>query len=176
MPLFLPRPTLADLGGQSLDSDLTDIATLATTPFGRAFLTLADSSGITVQQSTWTPAYVMTTSGSVTASTAEGRWWAIGKLRVVTGFLVASGVISPVGSVRSSLPFAVLTTTIPAAVRGAAWAETVTNLSAEAHEGGSLLVLRKNSPGAASSLVNAADLATNAGSNQIRFCVIYEVA
>lgn len=39
-------PSLASLGAQPLDSDLTAIAALSTTAFGRSFLALADAAGV----------------------------------------------------------------------------------------------------------------------------------
>lgn len=46
LTLSNPTQTLATLGGQPLDSDLTAIAALTTTAYGRALLTLANANGL----------------------------------------------------------------------------------------------------------------------------------
>ncbi len=177
MPLFLPRPTLADLGGQSLDSDLTAIAALATTAYGRGLLTLADSSGLTIQSGTWTPAYSLSISGTVTPSTATGFWWRIGRLAYATGVLISSGVSSPSGTVRITLPFPVTSNKNFSLAIGqlSGWGDSVSNLSGYISTS-SLIILVKQAPSSAvTTTVNSNDLATGSSGNVIRFSVLYEV-
>jgi hypothetical protein len=176
MPLFLPRPTLADLGGQSLDSDLTDIATLATTPFGRAFLTLADSSGLTIQSGTWTPAYTLTGGATITYGTVEGKWFRLGKLCFFLGGIVTNSVTAPSGSVRLNLPFAAVSTGPSYGCYFFVinnWATTFTELSGAIV--GSQLFLYVNTT--AVTEVKASDMRTGALNNQnrLRFTGFYEV-
>jgi hypothetical protein len=175
MPLFLPRPTLADLGGQSLDSDLTDIATLATTAYGRGLLTLADSSGLTIQSGTWTPAYTLTGGATITYGTVEGKWFRLGKLCFFLGGIVTNSVTAPSGSVRLNLPFAAVSTGPSYGCYFFAinnWATTFTELSGAIV--GSQIFLYVN---ATLTELNASDMSTGAlnNRNRLRFTGFYEV-
>jgi hypothetical protein len=163
------------IGAQPLDSDLTDIASLTTTAYGRGLLTLANSSGLTIQSGTWTPAYSLSISGSVTPSTAAGFWWRIGRLVYATGLLISSGVSSPSGSVRITLPFPVTSNKNFSLAIGqlSDWGGSVSNIDGYISTS-SLIILVKQAPAAVTTTVNSGDLATGSG-NIIRFSVLYEV-
>jgi hypothetical protein len=60
------------------------------------------------EEGTWTPSLVPGTSGSISLSTANGRYTRIGNVVTVVAVVVSNGVSSPVGELRlSGLPFAV---------------------------------------------------------------------
>lgn len=72
---------LANLGGQPLNTNLTQIAALATTSFGRALLTMADAAAIRSAAGLGTAALVNTGTGAAnvpTVAQADARYQGIG--------------------------------------------------------------------------------------------------
>jgi len=60
------------------------------------------------EEGTWTPSLVPGTSGSISLSTANGRYTKIGNMVTVVAVVISNGVTSPVGELRlSGLPFTV---------------------------------------------------------------------
>jgi hypothetical protein len=159
------------IDAQPLDSDLTAIAALTTTAYGRGLLTLADSSGMTLLTSTWTPAYVLG-SGSVTTNVASGRWVRIGKLTFIWGVLRSASISSPSGDVRISVPFAGLNEPNGAVSIGhfASWAGGLKDVTGVVF--GANIILYKDG---SLNTVTASDLSASANGNFIRFSAVYEM-
>lgn len=194
VPLYVPA-VIGDLALQSSNnvditggsiSNITDLAiadggTGASTPAGaRTNLELGSAAQADLSQGTWTPAYFLTTSGSVTVGAAStGSWFRIGNWVFFSGYLLASAISSPVGTVQISLPFAAKAgnTYYPVSINVALeWATDMPNfrgfITTSATTTHFLLV--KNSSGAGFAAVVASDLA--ATGNQIVFGGWYEVA
>ena len=193
-----PTPTPQSIGAQPEAATLTTLAGLAPADgnfivgngdsweaqagaTARASLDLGTIATNDISQGTWTPAYVMTTSGSVTVdSGSTGTWLRIGNWVYFSGYIVSSGVSSPVGSVRISLPFPSksvrnfysVTVGVPAlwatAMTLHAYIATTTSTTS--------FLLTKNASNTAITFVSAADLATSSPANQLVFSGWYEVA
>lgn len=161
--------TLAGYGitnGQPLNTNLTAIAALAPAlnaflvGNGSAWTALADSAArtalglssaatATLTSGTWTPSYVLSTSGSVATNIADGVWiqisnWVFFGLRIRS-----SSISSPTGNVSISLPFAANSggQGWAVAVGGAqGWGPGVTQLSAVILPGATDITLYKNVP------------------------------
>ena len=118
----------------------------------------------------WTPAYVMSTSGSVTPNLALGDYFLLGDLVIFSATLRSSALVSPVGSVRISLPF-------PAAISGAegwsisiapaSWGTAMPDMRAIINTP-QAITLTKNATNSPVATVVAADLAGASNSNLIR--------
>jgi len=60
------------------------------------------------EEGTWTPSLVPSTSGSISLSTANGRYTKVGNMVTVVAVVVSNGVTAPVGELQlSGLPFTV---------------------------------------------------------------------
>ena len=60
------------------------------------------------EEGTWTPSLVPGTSGSISLSTANGRYTKVGNMVTVVALVISNGVTTPVGELRlSGLPFSI---------------------------------------------------------------------
>lgn len=96
---------------QPLDADLTAIAALATTSFGRSLLTLADAgaarTSLGFEYGTWTPTMTSGTGTITSTSTLSGTYWKIDRAVWVfgKGTIVNNGT-GATSIIMSGLPFA----------------------------------------------------------------------
>jgi hypothetical protein len=128
---------------------------------------------MTIQSGTWTPAYVLTTSGSVTTNAASGKWFRLGSLCFFYAVLRSGSVTSPVGTVRLSLPFVAAAVTPLSIGTIDSWAAGITDLKASTYTNTAEVSLFRNNT---IFVVTAADLSAANPGNFIRYGGLFEVA
>lgn len=106
-------PAGAAAAYQPLDSDLTAIAALATTPFGRSLLTAASQAAMPFSYQTYSPVLLADTTNPNIGSTGStfGRYCQIGKMVSVYAEIkfAGSGVSAGSGAYAVTLPVSIAT-------------------------------------------------------------------
>jgi hypothetical protein len=101
---------------QPVDSDLTAIAALTTTSFGRGLLELANAAAartkIGYEEGTFTPT-ISASSGTFDSVSGSGRYIKFGKLVAWRVIVVITTVGTAAGQLRTTLPFTAVVATWP---------------------------------------------------------------